>query len=493
MFGKQPGVLVPEYESIFYSLGSSKWDVWKAAGRQAYADSPSISFLFDPENLRYLSDLELGDIQQMAAAGRFDKPRITKEEFEEKYGNTRLKYDPNFTVDKIEDILSQDKQREINEYIISRGKGGLAQAMCKFGVEVIAGNLSPINIAASFVPIGRAAWWAASSIKYGALKTTLAKGFVSGVTGQAAIEPFLYKERNHEQREYELKDSFINILQSGLFGSTLHGLGYGAKILRDKYFITPETLADHIKTNNIIADSEFKINLESVLSEPDPRQLFFDFYKDYPVFKLSELQTAKLELIKQAEVNCPEYFSQYKKVAELEQSLHEQYKTNNNINTLPKEIRKQLQLEKDKLQNLRKQHINNVEFQEYSNENTKLDNSIANILRQEQFENMAYDLSPEGIYTARSQINDGKHINLDNPHNAESIYENIAVQYEFSFDSTKNSFSVEQQVVSLEHEVSSLPENYKAEYSNTLATEQQIETIFTEVISKIKNGVAGKI
>lgn len=45
MLNDQRQVLIPDLpkvnNSIFDIVGSSKWDVWKAAAKEAYTDSPS--------------------------------------------------------------------------------------------------------------------------------------------------------------------------------------------------------------------------------------------------------------------------------------------------------------------------------------------------------------------------------------------------------------------------------------------------------------------
>ncbi|WP_341747853.1 hypothetical protein [Candidatus Tisiphia endosymbiont of Dascillus cervinus] len=97
--------LLPERrfnKSIVDLLGSSKLDVWRASARQAYADSPSLLTLwqaFDPQDI---IDPELRDIAEYFKSYN---NKLTKEEFEQKYGESGLKYDPNFTEALVEDIL----------------------------------------------------------------------------------------------------------------------------------------------------------------------------------------------------------------------------------------------------------------------------------------------------------------------------------------------------------------------------------------------------
>ncbi|WP_342270038.1 hypothetical protein [Rickettsia endosymbiont of Orchestes rusci] len=462
-------------------------DVWEAAARQAYADSPSISGLWDPENLKHLSDPEFADIQQLGAAGYFDKKRITKEEFTADYKDSGLEYDANFTKEKIDDILERRKQQEINEYIISRGKGGVVEAIGKFGVEVVASNLSPINIAASFMPIGGQAKWAVAAFKYGGLKTGLVKGFIGGAIGQAAIEPFLYKERNFEQREYSLKDSAINILQSGLFGSALHGLGYSAKYLKNRYFATSETLAPEIKTGHAVVDSQFKANIQAVLNESDPGQL-----STVPLSgsTLHQLQAAKLELTLKADRHFPEYFNQYKKVAILEQNLHEKFYTDNNIKAVPSHLKAMLQNEQAKLELLKEQYVNEPAFLEYLNKAGELDKAIIVNLRKEQFDLKGYNLSIEDLYIARSQLNEGKHINLDNPENAESFYEGGS-KVDDKIVNTETT-SLPEQLASLENDIAALPQEYIAEYNKERITDEETIRLADEAITKIKQNAKKK-
>lgn len=88
--------LLPErisYNSVFDLLGSSKMDVWRAVSSQAYADSPSLSTLLQAFALQDIIDPELQDIAEYF---KNYNNKLTKEEFEQKYSNSGLKYDPKF-------------------------------------------------------------------------------------------------------------------------------------------------------------------------------------------------------------------------------------------------------------------------------------------------------------------------------------------------------------------------------------------------------------
>ncbi|WP_342260375.1 hypothetical protein [Candidatus Tisiphia endosymbiont of Metellina segmentata] len=492
-------ILIPEFRtnSVVDLLGSSKMDVWRAVSRQAYKDSPSLSTLwraFDPE---YIIDPELRDIAEYF---KTNNNKLTKEEFEQKYGDSDLKYDPNFTNQLVEDILERKKQREINEIIIAAGKGGLVEAIGKFGAEIVFGNLSIINIAASFIPIGGQARWAAAALKYGKLPTTLAKGFVGGAVGQTAIEPFLYNERHIEQRPYDLSDSLINIIESGLFGAPLHGLGYSAKYLRDRLYLHSNKLRPEIETLHPIVDSQLKENIDTVLKESSPQTMEKIIEteqvdsqvptssntnaENISLSRLAELQAKKLQLITAAEPQFPLYFVQQRKIAELQQHMHDQFGTNGKIEQIPKWFLDILLEEKGKLQQLYQEHINNPVFQEYLTAEKQLDQQIINNLRRQQWETKGYDLSPEELYIARKQLEEGKHINLKNPQEAESFYHGD----DEKFDTSHASPNLQEHLVSLEADIAHLPEQQKVTYQAEAIKQDVIYQRIEEILRKVKQG-----
>ncbi len=490
--------LLPErisYNSVFDLLGSSKLDVWRASAMQAYADSPSLSTLWQSFNPQHITDPELQDIAEYF---KTYNNKLTKEDFEQKYSDTGLKYDPNFTETQVEDILERKKQREINEYIIAAGKGGLVEAIGKFGAEIVFGNLSVINIAASFIPIGRPAMWAALSQKYGKILTTLVKGLVGGTVGQGAIEPFLYNERHTEQRPYDLSNSLINIIESGLFGATLHGLGYSAKYLRDRLYLYSNKLHPEIETLHPIVDSQLKDNIDTVLKESSPQENIIETEQvdsqvptstdanigNSSLSRLAELQAKKLQLITAAEQQYPLYSIQQRKIAELQQHMHDQFATNGKTQQVPKWFLDILLEEEAKLQQLYQEHINNPEFQEYLIAVKQLDQQIINNLRRQQWETKGYDLSPEELYIARKQLEEGKNINLDNPQEAESFYHGD----DKKFDNNNASPNLQEHLASLEAEIANLPEQQKVTYQAESIKQDVIYQQTEEILRKVKQG-----
>ncbi|WP_425360103.1 hypothetical protein [Candidatus Tisiphia endosymbiont of Ceraclea dissimilis] len=535
--------LLPErisYNSVFDLLGSSKMDVWRAVSSQAYADSPSLLTLLQTFNPQNIIDPELQDIAEYF---KNYNNKLTKEEFEQKYSESGLKYDPNFTNQLVEDILERKKQREINDYIIAAGKGGLVEAIGKFGAEIVFGNLSLINIAASFVPIGKPAMWAATAVKYGKLPTTLAKGLVGGAVGQAAIEPFLYNERHTEQRPYDLSDSLVNIIESGLFGATLHGVGYSAKYLRDRLYVYSNKLRPEVETLHPIVDSQLKDNIDTVLKESSPQSMekivetgqvdsqvptSNSTNIESSLLSLAELQAKKLQLITVAEQQYPLYFAQLRKIAELQQHMQDQFGTNGKIEqiysndlenwnvkqgvsersvqlvreyanppqfcgansskhlNIPKWFLDILLEEKGKLQQLHQEHINNPEFQEYLAAEKQLDQQIINNLQRQQWETKGYDLSPEDSYIARKQLEEGKHINLDNPQEAKSFYHGD----DEKFDTNNATPNLQEHLASLEVDIANLPEQKKVTYQAESIQQDVIYQQTEEILRKVKQGAA---
>ncbi|UCM92676.1 hypothetical protein [Candidatus Tisiphia endosymbiont of Melanophora roralis] len=488
--------LLPEhtsYKSIFDLLGSSTWDVLGAVSRQAYADSPSLSTLWRAFDPQYIIDPELQDIAEYF---KTYNNKLTKEEFEQKYGDSGLKYDPNFTETLVEDILERKKQREINEYIIAAGKGGLVEAIGKFGAEVVFGNLSVINIAASFIPIGRPAMWAALSQKYGKIPTTLVKDLLGGAIGQGVTEPILHNERHTEQRPYDLSNSLINIIESGLFGATLHGLGYSAKYLRDRLYLYSNKLHPEIETLHPIVDSQLKDNIDTVLKESSPQENIIETEQvdsqvptstdanigNSSLSRLAELQAKKLQLITAAEQQFPSYSAQQRQIAELQQHMHDQFGTNGKTEAIPRWFLDILLEEEGKLQQLYQEHINNPEFQEYLTAVKQLDQQIINNLRRQQWETKGYDLSPEELYIARKQLEEGKHINLENPQKAESFYHGD----DKKFENNNASPNLQEHLASLEAEIANLPEQQKVSYQAESNKQDVIYQRTEEILRKIK-------
>jgi len=204
--------------SVFDNLGSTKMDVWRAVGREALLDNP---------------EALLGNIGKIEYQKHFNDEKISKEEFIRDYGDSGLEYDQNMTKELVTYLLERKKQRQINEYIIASGEGGLVEAAGLFGTAVLSSFASPTNIALSFVPIGGQLRWAQFAAKYGKLAGAVARGATSGAVFQAGFEPVIAYSRNLEQRDYTLEDSITNIGVSATFAGMVNVGAYGIGKLKD--------------------------------------------------------------------------------------------------------------------------------------------------------------------------------------------------------------------------------------------------------------------
>ncbi len=384
------------------NLGVNKWDVWRAVGREALLDNP--------EELA-------ANIAKTEYQERFNRNKLGKEEFEQHYSDSGLEYDPNMTEELAEYLLARKKQREINAYIISRGKGGFTEAAGSFGSAVLASFASPSNIALSFVPIGGQLRWAKIASKYGKLAEVASKAAVSSAAFQAGLEPAMAYSRHLEQRDYGTADSLSNVAISGAFGAMVGSLAYGANRLRAKLVDGNMQLKKPYITENPVIDGELKAQLEKVLQASHQEQATL------PLETLEELQQQKLALFKEHKAKLPELFNALQAAAQTERSLHVTYMTGGNEQLIPDYLLKILQEERQAVTHLEQQYFDHPAYQAYRVAKEAIDSKITARLKYEQSVAKAYNLSHEDSYLARQQLEDGKHIDLTAPHEAKSIYE----------------------------------------------------------------------
>jgi len=121
---------------------------------------------------------------------------------------------------------------------------------------------------------------------------------------------------------------------------------------------------------------------------------------------------------------------QEKAFAQLEGNLHEAYKTGGDGRLIPDEALAQLDEAKGRLASLEEALGGNPEWTGYQNAVEEIDKLIRNQIREQQYQDKAYDLSVDKLYIAKSQVNEGKHIDLDNPHKAESWYQEAGTKGE---------------------------------------------------------------
>ncbi|MFP3017699.1 MAG: hypothetical protein ACEY3E_02055 [Candidatus Tisiphia sp.] len=397
------------------NLGAASLDVWNAALNLGFTDSS----IYLRDKLKYMLSPEMQDIAEYV-----DTPTISEEEFKQKYADSSLQYEPYMTTDMVEYLVSKKQQREIDQYIMARGKGSFQEEVGKFAAELLGSNLNPVNIATSFVPIGGQAKWAAASLKYGALKTGLFKGFVGGVAGQTAIEPFMHRERSLEQVDYGLNDSVHNILASGAFGAGLHAvsysLGYGFKKLKDHYYSPSGLLSQDVATNNPAINQQFKNLINKLQDKTHPTT---NNQHSSLSFDIKEAQAIKASIWQEGIAKFPKFFEQEQHIAKFEEMLHQLFATSGDETKIPNIFLQQLNEQRNKLWRIYDNYSSNAEFMEIQQRLQDMDTGIWHRLESMQQQLKAYDLDPTDLYIAARQLEDGKLIDLDDPNNAKSLFE----------------------------------------------------------------------
>lgn len=128
--------------------------------------------------------------------------------------------------------LQAHKQAEVDrEHTISRNQSLVTGMAGRFGLEVLAGLIDPLNIASAFVPIvpeGMALM--AATRAAGSLGTRVAAragvGAIEGAAGQALMEPLNYALDRSELNDWTMASALRNIAFGAVMGGGLHvGLG----------------------------------------------------------------------------------------------------------------------------------------------------------------------------------------------------------------------------------------------------------------------------
>lgn len=131
------------------------------------------------------------------------------------------------------DMLIQRKQDEARRRdILARAPSGLLGSGARFTASLLTGLTDPLNVAASFIPgIGEAN---AERMMTAAGKSVLARagaraqiGAVSGLVGNAALEPFVYGLHSQLHDDYTMGDALTNLAFGAMMGGGLHVVGGG--------------------------------------------------------------------------------------------------------------------------------------------------------------------------------------------------------------------------------------------------------------------------
>jgi hypothetical protein len=204
---------------ILENFGVSKSMVWSAVMRESFNDNPEV--------VAYR-------LYQGVKNEHFEHDNISIEEFQSKGYDKLFLWDSNMSHDEAERIYKRKINEQVNNYIISLGKGGAVEDVGKFIAMVLPSFVSPTNLALSFIPIGGQARWAMLAAKYGQ-KMKIAQYATSSAVAQAGFEPFLKIADFYEQSEHSLGDSMMNIAAAGVFGGAIGGIGVGVNAMKSRF------------------------------------------------------------------------------------------------------------------------------------------------------------------------------------------------------------------------------------------------------------------
>ncbi|MCC8461187.1 MAG: hypothetical protein LN545_04270 [Candidatus Megaira endosymbiont of Carteria cerasiformis] len=119
----------------------------------------------------------------------------------------------------------------------------------------------------------------------------------------------------------------------------------------------------------------------------------------------------------------PEFFEMEDRVASSEDRLHKEFATGGDVTLLPKEILSVLDNHRDNLKAIYKKFEDIGEFKEIIDNLNLINEQISNKLKQEQREINGYDFDQTDLAIARTQLENDRYIDLDDPKAAKSIYD----------------------------------------------------------------------
>lgn len=250
-----------EYDKSRYSDSISEIQlspsrVFGAAAHEAWLDNP-LPALARMQEIQSATPTMPGSIGAMtrepmigAVNPGFRDTRISEDDFNRTYAQLGLKWDDLMT-EETASIIGSRKERELrNQDIMSRGKGGIAETIGKFGSALAASLLDPVNVALSFIPVVGEGRWAAWAAKYGTTRTRLAVGAIEGAAGAAITEPLAFAARTEEQADYTAMDSLYNVLVGTAMGSGLHAI---TGKIGDIYMKRVKGVDAHLRATDIAA------------------------------------------------------------------------------------------------------------------------------------------------------------------------------------------------------------------------------------------------
>ena len=131
----------------------------------------------------------------------------------------------------LEILIERKKDERRRQDVFARSPGGIGLGAAQLGTALGASLLDPLNVASAFIPVVGPTRYAAMVGRAGG---SLARagvrarvGALEGAVGAAVVEPLVAGVARHEQADYDLTDSLLNIGLGTALGGGLH-VGVGA-------------------------------------------------------------------------------------------------------------------------------------------------------------------------------------------------------------------------------------------------------------------------
>jgi hypothetical protein len=189
-------------------------------------------------------------------------------------------------------LIKRKKEENQRKATFARGPSDLWSQAAQFGVGVGVSLLDPLNVASAFIPIVGPARYSAALAQAGSAMGRAGVrarfGAIEGAAGAAIVEPIVYGAAQHEQADYGLSDSLLNLAFGTVLGGGLHtGLGAAGDALARRRSIyearavddglprileqaSPETLNAALRVSVAQAASGRAVNVDGLL-RADPR------------------------------------------------------------------------------------------------------------------------------------------------------------------------------------------------------------------------------
>ncbi len=151
---------------------------------------------------------------------------VPAEELNERYGALGLNFRRPERMGAVAVIVRRKQEEIARRDALARASQDLGTQGALFLTGLAVSMADPINVASSFVPIVRASRMASWTARMGVTRARVARGAVEGAVGATLVEPIVLAAALHDQSQYGLLDSLLNVTFGTILGGGLHA-GFG--------------------------------------------------------------------------------------------------------------------------------------------------------------------------------------------------------------------------------------------------------------------------